>query len=614
LPAAKERAVVEARLVFGPPRIAALKPVTSKFQPLAQDFILWTTHIATARQFTMPPRESPPAAPESEPAPPQPPQPAAESKRSPPPLPAVTRPWMQETAAVIDPGLPPEIQQAYRRCWLRDVAHGWKSAVLVAGPDLLAAMRDEILAFSSKLNAAGHPPTHIGPDGGAAYGNLDSAGLLIGMIYDYLSRTGDAEFVAALLPNADRMGAAIIGLLGRDDLPVIGEGADTYPDLGFVKGEQTYLAAVCCDGLHKLGRLHESLGETEAAGGWHIAANRIAVAANRITDKGGLWDPERGIYIGWRKPDGVLYRNEDSFANLWAIYSGLCDSGDHIRDIFARLNGNWQRYYLDGLCPTALSIEPYPNGLNQWVAWAGGWDVYLRAKLAEPRAQEVWQLLLADYERTDFPYREASGHEQQEPNVGNRGRIWDSWGFLQAVYAGHYGIEMTPVHLRVLPRPLEHIADDGVTGLAWRGATYDIALRGRGVNLAAFELDGREWASCVLPPGTGHHRVAIVASTGARQAFVMDTAPNVAVLRAQHTDNGLEVEALASSPGRYWFVLQWPQAWAGMEARSYSGILAPQTAPLAGERAAIVLSVPRAGKFSFRLQGAAAARPGVPRR
>ena len=561
--------MVEARFVFGGPRLPALKPATSKFQPLAQDFIFWATHVATARRF---------------------------GER-----------WMQETAAVIDPGLPADTQQAYRRCWLRDVAHGWKSASLVAGPEMLEVMRDEILTFVEKLNDAGHPPTSVGPDGGATYGNLDSAGLLIGMIYDYFSRTGDTRFVSALLPQADRMGGAILGLLGRSDLPVIGPDGDTYPDLGFIKGEQTYLTAVCCDGLRKLARLHEVVGDGQAAGRWHLAANRVAAAANRSTDKGGLWDPERGVYAGWRNPDGSLYRPEESFANLWAVYSGVCDAGDRIRAIFARLNDNWQRYYLDGLCPTAHSIEPYPNGLNQWVPWAGGWDVYLRAKLSEPRAEEVWRLFLADYERTDFPYREASGYHQEQANVGNRARIWDSWGFLQAVYAGHYGVEMAPGHLRILPRPLEYVAGDGISGLPWRDATYDISLRGHGLQLARVSFDGREWGSCVLPsaPGrnrrTGRHQVVISASGEARKAFIIDAAPMMEILSAEQKDDGLVIEASVPAPGREWLVLQWPDAWGRMRVESAAGVDFPQTARLAGERAAILVSVPRAGKFRLTL-------------
>lgn len=564
---------IEARVAFGLLQVPTLKRVTSKFQPLAQDFVLWTTHVATSRRFLVTEGE-----------------------------PAVGR-WMQETAAVIDPGLPEGIQEAYRRCWLRDVAHGWKSAAPVAGPELLAVMRDEIVTFSDKLNEAGHPPTHIAPDGSAAYGNLDSAGLLIGMIYDYLCRTGDVAFVRGVLLQADRMGEAILGLLGPRDLPVIGEGGDTYPDLGFIKGEQTYLTAVCCDGLRKLARLHEVCGEAEPAGKLHAAANRIGAAANRTCDKGGLWDAERGVYVGWRNPDGSLYSNEESFANLWTMYGGVCDAPDRIRAIFAHLNSNWQRYYLDGLCPTAHSIEPYANGLNQWVPWVGGWDVYIRTKFSEPKAYDVWRLFLADYERTDFPYREASGYEQKEASVGNRGRIWDSWGFLQAVYAGHYGVEMAPSHLRILPRPLEYVPADGFSGLEWRQAAYDLSLRGRGLHLAQVTVDGKEWASCVFSKGAGKHAVEMTQSAGARKAFVMDAAPLVEVLAAEHRENGLRIEAAVPGPGRYWFVVQWPDLWGRMNPDEVRGAEFPQVARLTGERAAMIVSVGRAGKFSVTLGG-----------
>jgi hypothetical protein len=557
-----ETVTVEARLVFGPPRIAGLKPVTSKFLPQAQDFVLWTSHIATARFFG--PR------------------------------------LLQQTAAVL---APPSADPApgARRCHLRDIAHGWKSGMLVAGPDLLEIMSDEIRAFAANLDEAGHPPTSIGPDGDPAYGSLDSAGLLIGMIYDYLCRTGDLAFVRALLPAADRAGTAVIALLGPRDLPVIGDHDRTYPEGDFVKGEQTYLAAVCVDGLRKLARLHEMAGEAEAAGKWHAAANRIALAANRATDKGGLWDQERGCYIGWRNPDGSLRRDEDSFGNLWAVAGGLCSDGGRIRTIFARLNDNWQRYYLDGPCPTALSVTPYPGVLDQWAPWVGGWDLYVRARLGEPKARQVWQLLWADYEATDFPFSEASSAKQRGPPAFSRGRIWDSWGLLQAIYAGHYGIEMTPAHLRIVPRALVPIPADAVSGLCWRDATYDIALRGRGVHLARVALDGAELASCILPAAAGPHEVQITQTPAARKAFVVDAAPALALLGAAHRDQGIHIEGAVPAAGRYWMALQWPQTWGAMKVESVSGADFPHLSPLAGERAAVVFTVGREGKFSLIL-------------
>ena len=85
---------------------------------------------------------------------------------------------------MIDPALPPAIINAYRFCWLRDVAHGWKSGLYVAGPAMLRIMRDEIEAFAGHLNDRGWPPTYLGARGEISHGNLDGMGLLIGMIYD----------------------------------------------------------------------------------------------------------------------------------------------------------------------------------------------------------------------------------------------------------------------------------------------------------------------------------------------------------------------------------------------------------------------------------------------
>jgi hypothetical protein len=75
------------------------------------------------------------------------------------------------------------------------------------------------------------------------------------------------------------------------------------------------------------------------------------------------------------------------------------------------------------------------------------------------------------------------------------------------------------------------------------------------------------------------------------------------MLAAEHRDKGIYVEGAATCAGRYWLALQWPSEWGALQVESGAGVEFPQAAPLAGDRAALLFSVGRPGKFSFSLKG-----------
>lgn len=560
-------------ITFGPQAAAqwtALKVTASRFDPRAEEFIFWCSHLGTTRPF------------------------------------GALR--LQATASVLDASLPPAVINAYQFCWLRDVAHGWKSGMYVAGPSMLRIMRDEIEAFAGHLDDRGWAPTYLGPQGEVGYGNLDGMGLLIGMIYDFVSKTGDLGFLQATLPAARRCAWAILALQGPRGLPVIGDQGDTYPDLGFIKGEQTYLAAVCYDGLHKMSALCSVLGYDEEAERWRAAGERIKDAANKDVSIGGLWDSKRGIYIGWRKPDGTLYENEESFANLIAVHSGMCDDSARIKAVFNRLNDKFQRYYLDGLCPTAHSVAPYPNGLNQWCPWIAGWDILERAAHGAPRTGEVVSRYLQDYAECDYPFQEATGYHQAQPSVGNRGRVWDSWGLLAMFYGAHYGISMRPANLRVSPHLLKAIENDGVRDLQWQGARLEIAVEGDGPEVTQVSLLGSNWPSSILPKMSGRVRVNVKMGQS-DSLFLLDASPEAELLGASRESPRrltFAVRLYAGGPTRY--LVRCPEGTAKVNVEVRERASAQVVYDEATRRATISVNAPRA----MRLHLAVEAEPKSP--
>jgi len=559
---------------------APLKSAASSFDPAAEDFIFWCSHIGTTRPFASTPKGG--------------------ERR------------LQSTAAVIDPRLPPTTIAAYEWCWLRDVAHGWKSGAYVAGPAMLRVMRDEIEAFAGRLNDAGWAPTNLGPRGEASYGNLDGMGWLIGMVYDYVSKTGDADFLQAMLPAMRRCAWAILSLQGPHGLPVVGPDGDTYPDLGFIKGEQTYLAAVCYDGLTKMAALCSLLGSREEADRWRVAADRIKSAANKDVGAGGLWDPARGVYVGWRAPDGIVYANEDSFANLIAIDSGMCDDPARVKAVFTRLNAMFQRYYLDGLCPTAHSVAPYPNGLNQWCPWIGGWDLLVRGVRRAPRTAEVLQRYLRDYEQCDYPFQEASGYRQVEPDVGNRGRVWDSWGLLAMIYGAHYGIAMRPANLRVWPQPLKAVAADGVRDFEWQGARVEIAIEGDGPEITDLVFMGSTWPSSVLPKMSGRARV-IVKRGKTTPLLLLDASPEVELVgAARESATRLSIAVSVPCEGVTRYLVRCPEKTARVRVQTKEHAAGQVSYDPESRQAAITVSAPRAMRLHLTIEAEPLPQPAEP--
>ncbi len=160
--------------------------------------------------------------------------------------------------------------------------------------------------------------------------NLDTPAWLVCMTYAYLAQTGDWEFARQKLDDMLRAGQVMEAMLARNpnrrDLPWIDNHSDTYPDGEFVRGEQTYLAALNFQGLVQLGWIANRLSGAAAGQPFFDLAARMKYQANLPVAEGGLWDADAGVYIGWRDPLGAFEPRggHETYSNLIAMASGLC--------------------------------------------------------------------------------------------------------------------------------------------------------------------------------------------------------------------------------------------------------------------------------------------------
>ena len=399
----------------------------------------------------------------------------------------------------------------------------------MAGSLVHACLADEISTWlKAPISEFGNYPHNNGLafwEGGELWkvawaSNLDTPAWLISMTYFYLSQTGDWEFARQNLKDLLRAGQSLEDMNHRNPsgrcLPWIDSHSDTYPDGEFVRGEQIYLTALNYQGLVRLGWIVSRLSGAPAGQPFFDLAAKVKQQANLPAAEGGLWDAEAGVYFGWRDPQGQREPRgqHETYANLIAIDSGLCDDPARRASILAWLNARWDDIYPVNANPMTHADGPYwqkEDGVRLSSAWITGWDVRARFASQTDRRYEVWNLYRRSYEATDYPYEECAWPGQTietlEREYSNRGRVWDSWGFSDSIWHVHLGLQADLGHLRLQPAPLEADSQLSVANFTWQGHHYELLVVGSGVGLSrapagAYTLcvNDEDWPSPILPP------------------------------------------------------------------------------------------------------------------
>ena len=304
----------------------------------------------------------------------------------------------------------------------------------------------------------------------------------------------------------------MVGLVEKNPnhrpLPWIDQDSDTYPDMDKVRGEQTYLAAVIYQALVQLGWIFSVLDGLSTGEPFFDLADRIKTQVNLPLGEGGLWDDAAGCYVGWRDPQGKLEPagGHETFSNLLAIARGLSDDRERHQTILRFLDDHWDAIYTPNATPMTHADVAYwqsPDGARHGIPWIVGWDLQVRFGLNSPRRFDVWNLYRKGFYATDYAYLECAWpwqtYESLEREHSNRGRVWDSWGFMHSVWGIQFGLEPDLGHLRLQPAPLEPDGKPALACFIWQSHSYELLVSGSGECVNSLRVNGEDWPSTLLP-------------------------------------------------------------------------------------------------------------------
>jgi hypothetical protein len=123
-------------------------------------------------------------------------------------------------------------------------------------------------------------------------------------------------------------------------------------------------------------------------------------------------------------------------------------------------------------------------------------------------------------------------------------QTWSATAYLRMIHNGLFGMTFTPGGITFQPTLPAGWGDATLTGIAYRGAKFTVALHGSGTTVAAFRLDGANTAGNSVPATlTGTHTVDITL-TGGQSAQGTGT-----VLSAVNSGKCVDVNGNASVDG-----------------------------------------------------------------
>ncbi|WP_152541303.1 hypothetical protein [Kallotenue papyrolyticum] len=316
---------------------------------------------------------------------------------------------------------------------------------------------------------------------------------LISAAYTYAAKTGDRAFIQRNIATLEAIAAWIERLdSDGDGLP----DRDIFPYGYFDTVENsvmhTYAIAKFYGAYRRMAELERWIGRDGRR--YEELAARLRAGFHRGEAQGGYWRAGQAWPIAWKKADGRIVNLLETFGVLQATREGLIapEDGWRYRDLFAALHESLAQQ-IDPLTPTRLTLGGYPRAVKRVVTptppdWmldaAAPWIVALdvperaRAGYAEDAAR-ILEAYRAMSQRTGgmvVEFAASANARYGTGDSGDRGRLWDTAAWFEALYAGHYGLRLTLDALVIAPQPLARIGGDGITGLRYQDATVDLEL------------------------------------------------------------------------------------------------------------------------------------------
>lgn len=358
----------------------------------------------------------------------------------------------------------------------------------------------------------------------------DAVAELLIMAGRYFAIERDREFARANLELWRRCATYLLGLRPQDDaLPIT---TRTWDAQGVLIGKEPYFTALCYAGLLRLGYIEEALDNMALAARWRREAEAIQEAALTPYQYGGLWHPERGVFINhhdYRDPAETGPRRENwqpgrrlQTATPWADFAlyenvvpfwlGLVEDWQLIETAYDWIDGNFT--YASGR--GGPKFPPYM--CDTFTALL---DVCVRLKHGIQNTEFLLQSVIEHALDSGVPLSQApfGGHVSVSPNdfaelttAARRlpaGRLLDNSPYFGLVLHLHYGLDYAKQGWYIgVPRPLGNYPLTRVTNLRHERATYSVTWHGRG-KVRRVTIDGKIHRSLWLDLNEGRHEVVV---------------------------------------------------------------------------------------------------------
>lgn len=396
--------------------------------------------------------------------------------------------------AVFSPVLGPVLSASMRdyrgSVWSRDTDYALQGYGYVLND--MSVFRNTVQKFLERVDRNGVAPEYMLLDG--QYGNRqswDSMANVVQAIYSYVAKTGDLDFyrhhqesvkkalgwIRALDTDGD-------GLPDRDIFPF------GYTDTVENGPMHTYAIAKFYAAFLSVAELEEASGHDGR--GQRNYARSMQVNFARPLAEGGYWNPDAGHPIAWKRADGQVYTNFETFGVFEAIRVGLLNDPSQLESIGKWLDEHRGAFLNGNTYPERLMIGGYDLRVKKpevpfdklWIMdsnapWITGLSVPARVRLGRlDDAREMFNVYASSSNRST-PHAEFGAGPLGAYGPGETadgGRLWDNWSWFSAVYGTHFGLKMTPRLLEISPAPLDPVAGRNLYEVTYQGARLQMTL------------------------------------------------------------------------------------------------------------------------------------------